>query len=124
MTTDTWSAQTYNTNAHFVYSDKFTAPVFALLDPKPGEKILDLGCGSGELTVKLAEIVGQGGVVVGTDYSESMVRAYLHTADQTTEPWPFVIGSDRAIEEEWSRELLCRRRPSPRVPPFIHWGPR
>ncbi len=36
-------ANIYRTNAHFVYSDVFTAPVLALLDAKPGEKIVDLG---------------------------------------------------------------------------------
>ncbi|KAI0078236.1 S-adenosyl-L-methionine-dependent methyltransferase [Panus rudis PR-1116 ss-1] len=72
---DAWSAQTYNKNASFVYSDTFTSPVLSLLDPKPGEKIVDFGCGSGELTAKIGEVVTSGdeGVIVGVDSSENML---------------------------------------------------
>ena len=69
-----WSASTYNKVAAFVYSDAYTSPVFELLAAKPGEHILDLGCGSGELTKKLAQAVGSEGIVVGVDASDSMVR--------------------------------------------------
>jgi ubiquinone/menaquinone biosynthesis C-methylase UbiE len=64
----------YNTNASFVYSAKFTNAVLGLLDAKPGERIIDLGCGTGELTRQLKEAVGKEGVVVGVDSSETMVR--------------------------------------------------
>src|SRR5688572_4126096 len=42
------------------------------LDPKPGESILDVGCGDGVLTVKIAE---RGANVLGIDYSADMVAA-------------------------------------------------
>jgi ubiquinone/menaquinone biosynthesis C-methylase UbiE len=75
-----WSASRYNKTASFVYSTPFIAPVLALLDAKPGERIFDFGCGSGELTLQIAETVGKDGVVVGVDLSESMVSAkcFLH----------------------------------------------
>ncbi|KAJ3502871.1 hypothetical protein NLJ89_g8693 [Agrocybe chaxingu] len=71
-----WSATQYSQKASFVYSAEFTAPVLDLLGAKPGERILDIGCGSGELTLQLQQIVEQaeGGVVVGTDFSESMLK--------------------------------------------------
>lgn len=71
-----WSANLYNHHAAFVYSNKFTAPVLGMLAPQPGEKIMDFGCGSGELTSEIAEILKQkdGGMIVGVDFSESMVR--------------------------------------------------
>ncbi|HUG46506.1 MAG TPA: methyltransferase domain-containing protein [Sphingomicrobium sp.] len=43
-----------------------------LLDPKPGELILDIGCGEGALT---ARIVERGAKVIGLDSSEEMIAA-------------------------------------------------
>ncbi|TFK48624.1 S-adenosyl-L-methionine-dependent methyltransferase [Heliocybe sulcata] len=72
--TDTWSASAYNQTASFVYSSAFTSPVLSLLDAKPGEKIIDFGCGSGEVTLEIEEVVRQdGGMVLGVDSSESMI---------------------------------------------------
>ena len=34
---DKWSAQAYNANASFVYSDVYTSPILSMLNPKPGE---------------------------------------------------------------------------------------
>ncbi|KAF8319752.1 S-adenosyl-L-methionine-dependent methyltransferase, partial [Clavulina sp. PMI_390] len=70
---DNWSAQNYNTNASFVYSAAFTAPVLGLLNPQPGERILDLGCGTGELDDQLAKAVGSEGFVLATDASADML---------------------------------------------------
>jgi SAM-dependent methyltransferase len=47
-------------------------PVIERLAPQPGERILDLGCGDGALTVKLVEL---GCDVVGVDAAPDMVRA-------------------------------------------------
>jgi SAM-dependent methyltransferase len=68
MAEDSWSADRYEANARFV-SD-LGAPVLALLDPKPGERILDLGCGDGALTEALA---AAGADVLGVDASADMV---------------------------------------------------
>jgi ubiquinone/menaquinone biosynthesis C-methylase UbiE len=68
---DTWSASEYNSVASFVYSEKNTAPVMSLLQPKGQDKIIDFGCGSGELDLELANMVQ---LVVGLDSSQSMVR--------------------------------------------------
>lgn len=70
-----WSASLYNKTVPFVYSPVFTAPVLELLAAQPGERIIDFGCGSGEVTLELKKIVERvkGGVVVGVDFSESMV---------------------------------------------------
>ena len=35
--------------------------------PKPGDAILDLGCGTGELSAYLAELVGSKGYVIVVD---------------------------------------------------------
>lgn len=78
---DTWSAQNYNKTASFVYSHAFTAPVLDLLHAKPGERIIDFGCGSGEVTLELLKVVGEEGLVVGVDSSKSMVSKFLFMRD-------------------------------------------
>ena len=65
-----WSPEQYAKNARFV-SD-LGMPVVALLAPRTGERILDVGCGDGPLTKKLVEI---GCDVVGVDASPAMVEA-------------------------------------------------
>ena len=76
-----WSADQYNQFASFVYSSSSTASVLELLAAKPGEKIIDFGCGSGELLQQIQQIVcadgNKTGLAVGFDRSESMVRLVL-----------------------------------------------
>src|SRR5215472_14183884 len=70
MSTQTWNASRYAANAAFVPA--LGQPVLDLLQPQPGEHILDLGCGDGVLTEKLVAIGAQ---VVGVDSSADMVAA-------------------------------------------------
>ena len=69
IASQTWDPERYARNARFV-SD-LSAAVVELLDPLPGERILDLGCGDGVLTAKLAEM---GCNVVGVDGSAAQVE--------------------------------------------------
>jgi ubiquinone/menaquinone biosynthesis C-methylase UbiE len=46
----------------------------------PGERVLDVACGTGVLAVAAASRVGRGGMVVGTDISAKMVEAARATA--------------------------------------------
>ncbi|KAG8689353.1 hypothetical protein FRC08_010991 [Ceratobasidium sp. 394] len=71
---DTWSASQYNKAASFVYSDAYTQPVLDLLQLKRGERVLDIGCGTGELSVRLQEFLGEEGILVGMDASEDMLN--------------------------------------------------
>src|SRR5262245_42281109 len=66
----TWTARGYAENAAFVPA--LGADVLGWLDPKPAERILDLGCGDGALTVKLVEA---GATVIGVDTSAEMLTA-------------------------------------------------
>ncbi len=47
--------------------------VCALLDPQPGERVLDIGSGPGLLAHELAEALGPAGRVEGIDVSEAML---------------------------------------------------
>lgn len=68
MSDDHWSANNYEANARFVTD--LAGPVVALLDPQPGERVLDLGCGDGPLTKALAD---QGVQISGVDASADMI---------------------------------------------------
>ena len=65
-----WSARRYAETAHFV--PVLGAPVLELLAPRPGERILDLGCGDGVLSEKIA---AAGAEVVAVDAAPDMVAA-------------------------------------------------
>ncbi len=65
-----WQADRYAQHAHFVPA--LGQPVLELLQPQPSERILDLGCGDGVLTEKIA---AAGASVVGVDGGPDMVAA-------------------------------------------------
>jgi len=57
MPTQTWKSKDYANYARFVTD--LGAPVLELLAPKPGEHILDLGCGDGVLTKQIAPLAAR-----------------------------------------------------------------
>lgn len=70
MTVQAWDPESYAKNARFVA--ELGLPVVELLAPKPGERILDLGCGDGALTERLVQL---GCKVVAVDSSPAQVEA-------------------------------------------------
>jgi len=63
-----WNAASYQDKHSFVWL--YGASLLELLQPQPGERILDLGCGTGQLT---AEIARSGANVTGLDNSAEML---------------------------------------------------
>jgi len=60
-------------------SDRFERPMrikaFQLLEVQPGERILEIGCGTGRALMKLAQAVQSGGCAYGFDLSSNMLKA-------------------------------------------------
>jgi SAM-dependent methyltransferase len=67
-----WKSDTYL--QHAAYVPGLGAAAMELLAPRPGERILDVGCGEGTLTLQIA---ARGATVVGIDSSEDMIAAAL-----------------------------------------------
>jgi ubiquinone/menaquinone biosynthesis C-methylase UbiE len=51
--------------------------------PQPGERVLDMGCGLGDSTIQLAELVGPSGHVHGVDVAERMIDAARQDAGES-----------------------------------------
>jgi trans-aconitate methyltransferase len=64
----TWNPELYEARHAFVW--QLAGGVLELLAPQPGERILDLGCGTGQLTRKIAD---SGAEVLGLDASPEMI---------------------------------------------------
>ncbi len=85
---NTWDADAYDGSHAFVY--EYGAALLELLSPTEGERILDLGCGTGHLT---AEIAAVGADVVGLDSAAEMIA-------EARESYPdleFVHGDARSM---------------------------
>ena len=65
-----WDARAYDESFRFV-SDH-AGDLVALLDPQPGERILDLGCGTGRLAAAIADC---GASVTAVDSDAAMIEA-------------------------------------------------
>ncbi len=65
-----WNIELYNEKHGFVY--EYGKDLVKLLKPGEDELILDLGCGTGQLTNEISE---SGATVIGMDSSENMINA-------------------------------------------------
>lgn len=82
--------------------------MLALLAPEPGERVLDVGCGSGWTTALLAELVAPGGRVVGVERVPEVLafgaanlartpRVEVHLAEEGVLGWPAGAPYDRIL---------------------------
>jgi trans-aconitate methyltransferase len=85
----TWDAARYQDKHSFVW--RYGADLLQILEPRNGERILDVGCGTGQLT---AAITRSGAEVVGLDYSPDM----LANARKNFPDLTFVVGDAARFE--------------------------
>jgi protein-L-isoaspartate(D-aspartate) O-methyltransferase len=102
-----------------------------LLDVSPGDRVLDVGCGSGWTTALLDELAGPEGSVVGVELEDELAEwgrsnlaaagradAVVHKARRGVLGWPDDAPYDRILVSAQARELpdeLCDQLAEPGV---------
>jgi trans-aconitate methyltransferase len=92
----TWDPRAYGKNGAFVH--ELAGGVLEWLSAQPGEHILDLGCGDGQLTQR---IVATGAIVRGVDASPEMVVSArsrgIPVDESSAESLPYADGTFDAV---------------------------
>jgi SAM-dependent methyltransferase len=86
--------------------DPLGRKVIEALALKPGERVLDVGCGAGATSLQLADVVGPDGAVAGADISATLLeaargraagRANVRFVEADAQAYPFEAGAFDAI---------------------------
>ncbi len=84
-------------DAHSVIPDLYGSTAMDALDPQAGDAVLDIGCGQGITSIKLAERVGPTGRVLGVDISTAMIAGAMSRLEGQVDNLEFRVG-DAATE--------------------------
>jgi SAM-dependent methyltransferase len=80
------------------FKQLYKGRTFALLDLRPGQRVLDVGCGTGQDALAMAANVGPTGQVAGVDVSQTMVDEARRRAQETHLPVSFLQGDAQRLE--------------------------
>jgi ubiquinone/menaquinone biosynthesis C-methylase UbiE len=67
--------------------------------PRPGERLLDIGCGFGDMTQRLARALGAEGEVVGVDVAQNFVDSAKHEAEKSGAKRARFFRADVQVDE-------------------------
>ncbi len=107
-----WNSELYQSSHSYVW--QYGRDILGLLDAKPGERILDVGCGTGQLASEVAQASAE---TVGIDSSPEMIasarknfpQVRFEVADATA--LPFVSEFDAVMSNaamHWVRDQRLR----------------
>lgn len=77
-----------------------------LLNPQPGDRIIDPTCGSGSLLIKLSKEVGNnnfslyGQEINGSTWALARMNMFLHEIDDATVEWGDTLNNPKLLEED------------------------
>lgn len=77
----------------------FGEQAITALDPRPGAKILEIGCGTGATTLALAMRVGPAGEILAADISRPMLRKAIERANGIAEPAITFVEADAQVHD-------------------------
>src|SRR5579859_826237 len=97
MPNNNWNPALYDQKHAFVF--EYGKSIISLLEPQPGELILDLGCGTGHLSKSIAE---SGARVIGIDNSPNMVE----TARKNYSGIEFLVASAQDFSFPYSFDAV------------------
>jgi ubiquinone/menaquinone biosynthesis C-methylase UbiE len=94
-----WAAPWYDSLwcPAFGLGRRFRERVVTLAEFRAGERVLDVGCGTGWLTRRAAEIVGPGGAACGIDAAPDMIRVAMQEAARTRNAAQFKLAAIEAL---------------------------
>ena len=100
-----WDTERYQNQHSFVW--QYGAALMELLNPQPGEHILDLGCGTGQLTQAIS---ATGAIVQGIDADQAMIAVAQKQYPQLS----FSIADARHFQVETSVDSILSNA-------VLHW---
>ena len=68
-----------------------------LLDVQPGQRVLDVGAGSGWTTALLAHLTGPSGQVVGVELEPELVEFGTANLERTGQPWATIRAAEPGV---------------------------
>ncbi|KPF80124.1 hypothetical protein IP88_00975 [alpha proteobacterium AAP81b] len=103
---DTWARMQERLDRSFT---PLTAALLAIAAPQAGEHVLDIGCGTGEVSLATAGAVGEEGTVLGIDISDAMLSRARERADELLSDAEFRNADAATFADETGFDLLISR---------------
>jgi trans-aconitate methyltransferase len=105
MSINKWNTSLYDQKHSFVF--EYGKELISLLNPQPGEKILDIGSGTGHLTNQIAQA---GAHIIGIDSSSEMIQS----AQQTYPHLQFIEADIRTFSSSYKFDAIFSNA-------VLHW---